>query len=210
MLTNRGLPCLLLALALAGCMRTPHIVEPAPAPAEESSEERVRAAAAAASGQRKAELELRLAELLLPRVSYDARAASEVPVLLADAERVLRSGDPRVWAATQLAYGRYWLQVREPSLPERVQRAQRYFDAAEFALVLPADAAKLALMHAWLGMAQMQLSQTSNAPEPHFRRARDHFTLARALWRSLDAEAESEAMSHQIRRLDDEWRRHMP
>ena len=66
-----------------------------------------------------------------------------------------------------------------------------------------------ALIHAWLGMAQMQLSQTSNDPVPHFRRARDHFTLARALWRSLDAEPESEAMSHQIRRLDDEWRRHM-
>ncbi len=168
----------------------------------------MRAGAAAASGLRKAELELRRAERLLPRVSYDTRAAEKVPVLLANAQRVLRSGDQRAWAATQLAWGRYWLQVREPSLPERVQRAQTYFLAAMRVLVLPVDAAKLALTYAWLGMAQMQLSQTSSDPEPHLRRARDRFTLARELWRSLDAETESEAMSHQIRRLDDEWRRH--
>jgi hypothetical protein len=209
MLTNIRFLCLLLALALAGCARPPHVPKPVPGLAGASSEEQVRIAAAAASGQRKGELELRLAELLLPRVSYDARAAAEVPVLLADAERVLRSGDQRAWAATQLAYGRYWLQVREPPPPERIQRAQTYFAAAEFALVLPADAAKLAMMYAWLGMAEMQLSQTSNDTVPHFRRARDYFTLARTLWRSLGAEPESEAMSHQIRRLDDEWRRHV-
>ncbi len=184
-------PYLLLVLALAGC-----------GSAERGGE-------GTDAGQRKARLDLKQAELLLPSVSYDTRSAEEVPVLLAHAERVLRSSDPRAWAATQLAWGRYWLQIREPSLPERVRRAQSYFDAAEFSLVLPADAAKLALMHAWLGMAQMQLSQSGGDPEPHLRRARDHFTLARELWRSLDAEAQSEAISHQIRRLDDEWRRYL-
>ena len=185
-------PCLLLVLALAGCV-----------PAERGGE-------GTDAEQRQAELELKQAELLLPSVSYDTHSAEEVPVLLAHAERVLRSGDPRAWAATQLAWGRYWLQIREPSLPERVRRAQSYFDAAEFSLVLPADTAKLALIHAWQGIAQMQLSQTGGDPEPHLRRALDHFTLARALWRSLDAEVESEAMSHQIRRLANEWSQHMP
>jgi hypothetical protein len=202
MLTGWRFGCLLLACTLAGCARP----SPAPVP-RAASEEDLRGALAAASGQRKGELQLRLAELLLPRVSYDARAASEVPALLADAERVLRPGDQRAWAATQLAYGRYWLQVREPALAERVQRAERHFAAAELVLVLPADTAKLALMNAWLGTAQMQLSRVGDDPGSHARRARDHFTLARALWRSLDAEPESEAMSHQIRRLDDEWRR---
>lgn len=204
MLTRRRFAFLLLVFALAGCARLGPIVAPA------ASEADVRSALAAASGPRKAELELRLAELLLPRVSYDARAAGEVPALLADAERALRPGDLRVWAATQFAYGRYWLSVREPSLPGRVERAQRSFAAAEFAFVLPADAAQLAVMQAWLGTAQMQLAQASNDPGPHFRRARDHFTLARTLWRSLHAEPEIEAMSHQIRRLDEEWRRRVP
>jgi predicted small lipoprotein YifL len=205
MLTRRRFGWLLLVFALAGCARLgPVVVAPG------ASEADVRGALAAASAVRKAELELALAELLLPRVAYDAGAAGEVPALLADAEPALRPVNQRAWAATQSAYGRYWLSVREPALPERVERAQRSFAAAEFAFVLPADAAQLALVQAWLGTAQMQLAQPSKDPGPHFRRARDHFTLARTLWRSLHAEPEIEAMSHQIRRLDEEWRRRVP
>jgi hypothetical protein len=203
-LTSGKLACLLLALALAGCARTSPLLTPTMPP---PTEREIRNALAVASGHRKAELELQLAELLLPRVSYDARAAAEVPALLADAEGMLRPDDQRAWAGTQLAYGRYWLEVRQPSLTERVQRAERYFAAAEFALVLPGDTAKLARIHAWLGAAQMQLAQAASDPAAHVGRARDHFTLAKALWRSLDAEAETEAMSHLIRRADDEWRR---
>jgi hypothetical protein len=206
MLTKPRLASLLLVFALAGCARPEQVVAPV---ARDRSEADVRSALGVASGPRKADLELRLAELLLPRVSYDGRAAGELPALLADAERMLRPREPRAWADTQLDYGRYWLSVREPSLPERVERAQQSFDAAERVLVLPADTAKLALMHAWLGTAQMQLSQASKDPGSHFQRARDHFTQARALWGSVHAEPEIEAMSHQIRRLDEEWRRHL-
>jgi hypothetical protein len=202
------------ALALAACARTPYPVtvpapaEPAPASVSIQSEQGLRAALSAASGERKGVLQLRLAELLLPRVSYDARAATEVPILLAESALSLHTGDQRLWSDVQFANGRYWLEVREPSLSERVGRAQRHFDAAAFALVLPADVSRLALIHAWLGTAQMQLSQSSSDPEPHFRRARDHFTLARNLWRSVEAEAETEAMGHQIRRVDQAWSRH--
>ena len=185
-------PCLLLVLLLVGC-----------ALAERGGE-------GTDTEQREGERELKQAELLLPSVSYDTRSAEEVPVLLAHAELVLRSGDPRAWAATQLAWGRYWLQIPEPSLPERVGRAQSYFDTAEFSLKLPEDAARLAPMYVWMGMAQMQLSQAGGDPEPHLRRALDHFTMARALWRLLDAEAESQAMSHLMQRLFDEWSRNFP
>ena len=183
---------LLLIFALAGC-----------APTERDGD-------GTDAGLRQAKLELSEAESLLSSVSYDSQAAEKVSVLLTSAERLLRSGDPRVWAVTQLAWGRYWLQIPEPSLSERVGRAQSYFDAAEFSLKLPEDAARLALMYTWMGMAQMQLSQAGGDPEPHLRRALDHFTMARALWRLLDAEAESEAMSHLMQRLFDEWSRNFP
>jgi len=185
----RRVPRLLLVLVLAACTSQ--------APAEREPDGR----------QKKAALELEQAEQLLPSVYYDAGAAKKVAVLLAHAEPALRSADPRAWAATQLAWGIYWLRVRQPDLAERVRRAQNYFSAAESSLELPADTARLALMYTWLGIAQTQLAESGDDPRSHLQRASEHFSTAHSLWESLDRTADAEAVSFQQRRLGDLWGR---
>ena len=200
MLIARPMLWTLTTLALSACEGRPHVPIEAPAP-----ERQLRRAIATTAGLKKAELELRLAEVLLPGVPQDASATVEVPSLLADAERLSREASPRLWAETQVVFGRYWLESPRLSPEERLRRVQDHLERAESMAGRgePADRARL---HASLGMVRMQLSRTSNQPSIHFERAREHFTRAQEMWRSVKAEAESEAMAHLIRRADEERR----
>lgn len=118
---------------------------------------------------------------------------------LEDADAALRSV-----VNAEIVEGQRLLNAREPALAERVRLAQLNFARAEAVLVLPRDARRLADLHVWLGIAQMQLAHASKTPAPAFERARDHFRIARELFESVQALSEAEAVGHLLRRAADE------
>lgn len=150
---------------------------------------------------------LALALLLLPRAPHDQSIARETLTLLEDAARGLRGTRGRYWAASQAALGRYWLSLSGAGSVEGLRRARDHFEQAEFSLTLSRDELDVASLHALMAMTELQLEQAGDRQQDHLQKALDHFTLARAIWKSRGAEAEAEAASQQIRKIRDMYSR---